>query len=62
MFTIIEETDNLSAVTYNKKDIRIKICYPKDDAERKECAINDFWKELERQSINLQIVNGTFKN
>ena len=61
MFTI-EETDHINAVTYNKNGIRIKISYTKDEVEGKERAISDFWKELERQSINLQIVNGTFKN
>ena len=59
MFTKIEITEELNAITYdNKRDIRIQIAYPKYDRIREQEAINKFWREFERLSINSRIVNG----
>lgn len=61
MYTIIYDTEESNAVTYdNKNDIRIKVCYPKYDMRKKEEAIKTFWKELERMSINSHIVKGHY--
>ena len=61
MYKKIKVTDSVNAIAYdNKRDIRIQICYPKNDSIREQVAINDFWREFEKLSINSQIKKGHY--
>ena len=60
VYKVVEISEAINAIVFdNKKDIRIQVCYPKNNAIREMEAEKDFWKEYERLSANSRLINSS---
>lgn len=58
MYWIEEDTEKLEAICYDdKKDFRIRICYPKYNQQAKNDAIDKFWEAFEKLRENKALKN-----